>query len=175
MKIEIQNEQHKHILFIDCEYEQNKVRQIACILFKRNNFLYELLGSLNIYIYEDKSFIQSFFSDFTAITQDFLQKNGVKLADAKTQLQFFLKDKDDLLIVGHNIKEDIFILKNNGVDLEKYEHYCTWTVSKKSILPHYSLQYLASLEGWYISSPHDAFHDAWALVPVFCRQKESIN
>lgn len=175
MKIEIQNEQHQHILFLDCEYEKNKIRQIAAILFKKSGQLYELVGSLNVYIYERNEQIQSFFADFTAISQEFLRNNGVKLNDAKTQIQYFLKDRDNILIVGHNINEDITILKKNGIDLSRWDSYCTWANSKQFELPHYTLQYLSSLEGWFMASPHDAFHDAWALVPIFCKQKEIKN
>ena len=124
MKIEIKNESHKHILFLDCEYDRENLKQIAGILFKKKGELYELLGSNNIYI-KDNEKLDRFFVDFTAITPQFLNTYGVKLSEAKEEFRRFIQDKEDLLIVSHNLKVDSNILFKNGFDLSPYDHYCT--------------------------------------------------
>ena len=54
MKIEVRNEKHENLLFIDCEYDKENIKQFAAILFRKSeNNLYELRGSLNMYIKDD--------------------------------------------------------------------------------------------------------------------------
>lgn len=170
MKIEIKQEAHKHLFFIDCEYDRENLKQLAGVMFRKDGNLYELIGSLNFYI-KDSEPLDKFFINFTAISPIFLQQYGIELAEAKKIFNDFIKNKDDLLIVSHNLKGDEHILFKNGFDLSKYNSYCTWEHSKQYYQKQ-NVEFLASQQGWFLASPHDAFHDAWALVPIFCDLKE---
>lgn len=173
MKIYIPNEEHLYILFLDIENDKDKLKQLGGILFKKINNLYELQGSINLYI-KDKKEPSKFFTKFTGITNSFLQENGMYEFEAANVFKEFLEPTINLLIVGHGLKTDKDLLKQNHFDIEQYEHYCTWEHSKK-LLPNnekYNVQYLSQQQGWFLSSPHDAYHDAWALVPIYTFLKE---
>lgn len=173
MKIYINNETHKNLLFLDIENDKENLKQLSGILFARKDNLYELQGSLNLYI-KDNYCLDDFFVNFTGITDHFLDEHGIYLSEAKKLFNEFLANTDDLLVVSHNLKNDNLILFKNGFDISKYDNYCTWMKSKE-LMPNnlkFNVEYLAANEGWYLPSPHDAFHDAWALIPIFSKLKE---
>ena len=176
MKIEVRNEKHENLLFIDCEYDKENIKQFAAILFRKSeNNLYELRGSLNMYI-KDDTVLDPFFIKFTGITKDFLNKYGIKLTDAHNKFNGFIQGLHNILIISHNLKGDEHILFKNGFDLSRFDAYCTWNNAHKIPKQEYfNLESLANDQGWFISSPHDAFHDAMALIPVFCGLKERID
>lgn len=173
MQIFFNNETHNHLLFIDSEWDGEILIQFSGILFeKRKNNLYELISSFNFYVKEAN--ISHFFTNFTGITPNFLNKFGLEYEDLKLFWKEFTINYPDLFIIGHNIESDKYILWKNGIDLNKFETFCTYT-HYKDLFPNernYNVKDIAEKEGWFLISPHDSYCDAWALVPIFSCIKE---
>lgn len=163
------NENHKHLIFLDCEYDYENMRQLSAIRFDKSEHGYELIGSINRFI-KDKENPSYFFTRFTAISPQFLEEQGNSLAEVKEEFYSFAEKGKDTLLILHNLKCDKNVLFKNGINVDEFDTFCTFQNAKEKYknLEGYSVEYLAELQGWFISSPHDSYHDAWALVPIFC-------
>ena len=161
MEIYIPNEKHEHLIFLDCEYDYENMRQLSAIKFKKSAHGYELLGSINRFI-KDREKISSFFTDFTAISPQFLNQQGVALEDVKHDFYDFAPFGSATLIISHNLGTDNHILFKNGINLDLFDTFCTFQHARKQYpdLERYNVESLAMMQGWYISSPHDSYHDA---------------
>lgn len=131
MKIEFLGEKHKTLLFIDIEYDREHLKQIGCLLFnKQRHSLYELVGSFNFYI-KDKNKVDPFFTYITGISADFLNQYGCPIQEVKENFKAFLENRKDILVIGHGVHDDLNILFKNGIDITKYDQYCTLTNAKQ--------------------------------------------
>lgn len=165
------NEQHKHIVFFDTEFDNRKVAQVALILYEavdvEETKVYLLKGSLNIYISQEVSI---FFTNYTGITQSFLDIYGVSEEKAATLLNNFLEDLDikETLFVAHGIKQDMDLLLMLGVNVEHVERYCTYNAAKRLLGRETNLTLLdVCNESGYYADQHDAYTDAKNVVHAF--------
>ena len=117
MVIKCYNEKHQYLLFVDLEFNNRDLVQFAGLLFKWiDDETYQLMRSCNVYISQKVCYP---FAEYTAITNNFLEENGIPLADAKELIKEFLDgvNIDDMCIVGHGLKNDRLVLIENGIEL----------------------------------------------------------
>lgn len=180
MVIKCYNEKHEWLLFMDIEFEQLALVQFAGALFKKiDDETYQLAASINQYV---STSVGVFFQDYTNITQDFINSNGVDI-DSLRDLLFgeLLQNvnKEDLLIISHGLKNDRLVLKENGFNLNTYEDqcgktkpidgYCTFNNAKRILNrdKKLKLEDLAEEAGYYLTCAHNAYNDLWATIAVF--------
>ena len=122
------------------------------------------------------------FAEYTAITNSFLEENGVPLADAVELVKDFLYDvnNDDLCIIGHGLKNDRLVLVENGLEFthksngQPIDGYCTFNNAKRILnrQNHLTLADLAEECGYYLHHAHNAYNDAWAEVAIYTYLKK---
>ena len=177
MIIKCYNETHQYIMVIDLEFNNKNLVQFAGLLFTRiDEDTYQLVRSCNQYVTTRVCYP---FMEYTNITNNFLESNGIALEDLK-QIIFndFLSDVDlkDLLIVSHGLKNDRLILLQNGIDLthlsdrvHPIDRYCTFTNAKRILKREKKLTAADIAEecGYYLHHAHNAYNDVWAEVAIF--------
>ena len=177
MIIKCYNETHQYIMVIDLEFNNKNLVQFAGLLFTRiDEDTYQLVRSCNQYVTTRVCYP---FMEYTNITNNFLESNGIALEDLK-QIIFndFLSDVDlkDLLIVSHGLKNDRLILLQNGIDLthlsdrvHPIDGYCTFTNAKRILKREKKLTAADIAEecGYYLHHAHNAYNDVWAEVAIF--------
>ena len=186
MIIKCYNEKHPYILFIDIEFNNQTLVQFAGLLFKKiDDECYQLYRSCNQYVTTKVCYP---FMDYTAITNNFLDENGIPLKDL-IELIFndFLADIDfdDLEIISHGLKNDRLILNANGINLSNYvaqpskkvkpiDGYCTFNNAKRILkrVGHLTVADLCRESGYYLHNAHNAFNDVWAEVAIFTYLKK---
>lgn len=182
MIIYTENTSYPYLLFFDIEFDQQQLVQFAGLLFKRiGDNIYQLCRSCNQYINHKPSYP---FTQYTGLTKQFLSENGTRTTDViQVVLDEFLKDipKDKMLVISHGLKNDRKTLLENKLNLSYDERtlkdipgYCTFS-NAKTILKrneHLKLNELATECGFYLDGAHNAYHDAWATVSVFCWLKK---
>lgn len=165
---------YKHLLFLDTEFIDDQLIQIAMLRFKRlENNLWELNGGYNQYL-DNNIKLPSFFIELTGIDKEFLNECGKNLEELRFSISTALV-KDGLspattLLIGHDLKCDIKSMKKTIDIFSEFENrFCTYTTAKKQKkeLNGYTLTELAE-QGLYVHlAPHNAYGDVWALVHVF--------
>jgi len=182
MIIYTENTSYDYLLFCDIEFDQQILVQFAGLLFYRiGENTFQLARSCNQYVKHKPSYP---FTQYTGLTKQFLEDNGTRITDVvQVILDEFLKGipKDKMLLVSHGLKNDRKIMLENKLNLNYDEitlkdipGYCTFS-NAKTILKrteHLKLDDLATECGYYLDSAHNAYHDAWATVAVFCWLKK---
>ena len=175
MIIRCYNETHQYLLLMDVEFNNRTLVQFAGVLFKRiDNETYQLMRSCNQYVTTKVCYP---FMEYTQITNNFLEQNGVPLEDAIAfVMEDFLGDipLDQLEVISHGLKNDRLILMENKINLSSFndkpiDGYCTFNNAKRILgrQNHLTLSELAEECGYYVHNAHNAFQDTWAEVAVF--------
>lgn len=156
-----------YICAFDVEHDAGKLVQFSGIVFKRiGDGLYQLCRNLNIY---HKVTISKFITQFTGLTQDFLNENGVTRSEFINSFQEFLEgiDCEDIMFFAHGAYQDVSVLINNGLPLDGARYMCTHTMAKQILdrADHLTVQDIAE-ECGYMYAAHDAYQDAWATAVI---------
>lgn len=177
MNIYVSNEKSHELVFIDTEFDEQRLVQVAMIYYTKvkdcgDVTLYTIKGSCNIYIHNKISY---FFTNYTGITPNFLEKYGVEEEEAIKLLNKFVSEFCECtLLIAHGAKQDLMLLRNLGIALKNHNVYCTYNQGKR-ILKRDNKMKLTDLcleSGNYITSCHDAFIDCKNLINVFQYLKE---
>lgn len=180
MIIKAYNDNHNYLLFIDLEFSNQDLVQFAGLLFKKiDDETYQLMRSVNTYISQKVCYP---FMEYTHITNNFLEENGIPLEDAKALIKDeFLADVplDGIEIISHGLKNDRLVLLNAGLNFttigdKVVDGYCTY-MNARRILDrpnHLTLNDIAEESGYYLHSAHNAYNDVWAEVSVFTYLKK---
>lgn len=180
MIIRAYNENHNYLLFIDLEFNNKSLVQFAGLLFKKvDTETYQLMRSANTYISQKVCYP---FMEYTSITNNFLEENGVPLEDARALIMDeFLKDipLDELELISHGLKNDRLVLNESGFNLSTFnskpvDGYCTYMNGRRILgrLNHLTLGDIAEECGYYLHAAHNAYNDVWAEVSVFTYLKK---
>lgn len=186
MVIKCYNERHPYLLFMDIEFDNNHLIQFAGLLFKLidDDGTYQLNGSFNQYVCARVGFP---FMDYTGISNNFLEENGVPLNSLKVLLMDdFLGNvpKKDLMIISHGLRNDRLVLTRNGINLSQYadengitrpiDGYCTFNNAKRILNrnDHVGAADLGAQFGYYLHNAHNAFNDVWNEVVIFTTLKK---
>lgn len=181
MIIYIPEEKHDSLLFVDTEFSgpERELIQAALIHFQRLNKeepLYYFSSSLNIY--KDTK-VTVGFENYTNIKQGFLGNYGLKSEDFAARLKQFVSENKlnscNTLLIGHGLPQDHELLLKEGCNLMLVDTYDTFQEAKRilEIKTGLSLESLAATSGYFTSMQHDAYQDAYALVPIFSHLKTS--
>ena len=183
MILKIYNEWHPYLLFIDLEFNNQELVQFSGLLFKNideDNGIYQLMRSCNQYV---SSKVCYPFIEYTNITNNFLEENGITLKD----LQLIIKDDllgdinpAELLVISHGLRNDRIVLNMAGISiLSSYygeddkllpiDGYCTFTNARRILdrANHLTLEDIATEAGYYLHHAHNAYNDVWAEVSVY--------
>lgn len=181
MKLYIPNTKEQHIILFDIEYDNSSLVQLAFLILTRTTEpnIYVLSKSVNLYVKQGQS-LNTFFTRYTHITNDFLCDNGIDLSVARTFVMDNLLDIDvnNCMVVSHGIKNDLDILFHNGIDFKKIKtHYCTYNMARKLLKrkDKLSLKDVAADGGYYMFNEHNAYADVWGTLYAFCYLKEREN
>ena len=182
MVIKCYNEHHQYLLFIDLEFDDRELIQFAALLFVRiEDEVYQLARSFNQYHNPDEK-VGYHFAEYTGITQNFLQENGIPLSDLQQNItDVLLKDVplNQLELISHGLKNDRMVLQENGINLSTYtdaegkmkpiDGYCTYNNSRRILDRKTQLKEgdLAEEAGYYIHNAHNAVNDVWGEVAVY--------
>lgn len=171
MILYIPNEEHKNLIFFDTEFNDRRLVQVSMIIYERlkvqETCVYILKGSVNLYIQNE---INHFFTRYTGITQDFLNRNAVSEQEAREKLNDFLKNynNENSLFIAHGVKQDIELLEKMGVDIEKANRFCTYNAAKALLNREKNLKLIDICnESGYFAEQHDAYSDAKNVVHAF--------
>lgn len=171
MVLYIPNEEHKHLIFFDTEFNEQKLVQVAMIVYEAimvNDVpVYLLKGSINLYILNE---INHFFTRYTGITEGFLRDYAVLESEAVDLLNDFLKGLNvpSTLFIAHGVKQDMDLIKIMGVQVDKAETYCTYNHSRVLLKREKSLRLIDVVnESGYFAEEHDAYSDAKNVVHAF--------
>jgi hypothetical protein len=182
MVIHCFNEHHQYLLFIDLEFDDRELIQFAGLLFKRvDDEVYQLARTFNQYRTPDDK-VGYPFAEYTGITQNFLQENGIPLSDLQQNvMDVLLKDipLNQLEIISHGLKNDRMVLQENGINLSTFtdengkmkpiDGYCTYNNGRRILGRKTQLKEgdLAEEAGFYLHNAHNAANDVWAEVAVY--------
>ena len=164
MKIQLKHIPQTKIAIFDIEYDQGSLVQFASlILHKDEPNIFSLKKSINIYI-KQSHLLNSFFTNYTNITDEFLRDNGQDLAVARTLVDevVFNIPKENILLVSHGIKNDLELLNENNISLDCIPNtYCTYEKAKKLLHRnnHLKLKDVAAESGYYMFNEHNAYAD----------------
>lgn len=175
MKIEIEL-QSKSLILFDIEYDNEKLVQIALLIFKniRKN-IFKLEKSINLYI--KQPILSKFFVSYTGITEDILNQYGLELNEVQQLINQELQDLDldNSCVVSHGVKNDLKILSKNGIKLNLIkQHECTYNLAKKILKREnkLSLEDIAEEACYQIFNAHNAYADVWATLYSYLYLKE---
>lgn len=179
MQLFLPNIEQPNIIFLDIEYDQGALVQLALLKLSLRcdanlPHIFELIQSVNLYVKQGQS-LTGFFQNYTNITNDFLCDNGIDLSVARTLVREIVPD--DSLIISHGIHCDLDILKRNGIDWTSMPHFCTYEQAKKILGRNtgVSLKDIAALDGFYAFDEHNAYADVWATLHAFCYLNKQQN
>ena len=178
MIIKCYNETHPYLVFLDIEFNNKTLVQFAGLLFARidDDGTYQLVRSCNQYVTTRVCYP---FVEYTSITNNFLETNGITLGDLKEVIfEDFLGNIDlkDILIISHGLKNDRLILLENGINLTHLDDhrrpidgYCTFTNGKRILKreKHLTAADIAEECGYYLHHAHNAYNDVWSEVAIF--------
>lgn len=181
MIIYIPEEKHDSLLFVDTEFSgsERELIQASLIHFqrlKKQEPLYYFSSSLNIY--KDTK-VTVGFENYTNIKQGFLGNYGLKPEDFAARLNQFVIDNKlnscNTLLIGHGLPQDHELLLKEGCNLMLVDTYDTFQEAKRilEIKTGLSLESLSATSGYFTSTQHDAYQDAYALIPIFSHLKIS--
>lgn len=178
MIVLFKNIKQNSVMIFDAEYNQGDLIQFSGILFRKiEKDIFQIEKSLTIYVKLESGYINPFIREYTGITDEYLQKNGVKLRDAQKAIYDLIDvGEEELLVVSHGIYNDRQTLLNNGIDLYVDKNFrdiqglCTYNASKRLLEreTNLSLSDIAAEAGTYLTGCHNAFQDAWATISIFC-------
>lgn len=159
-----------YIMSIDIEYDKEKIIQIGSITLKKiGKYLYQPCRSINIYI--KRKDLSQFIQDYTNITKEFLNTYGCDIKEAQEKWKEYMSyfTYDNVLIISHGIYQDSIIMKNNGFNIDGYEHWCTynqskWTFERENNL---TLSDIVKEGGLLPISEHNAYADALSTLNIF--------
>ena len=181
MKLYLPKTKEQHIILFDVEYDGSSLVQLAFLILTRTTEpnIYVLSKSANLYV-KQGHLLNTFFTRYTHITDDFLCDNGVDLSVARTFVKDTLLniDVNDCVVVSHGVKNDLDILLQNGIDLKQIKtHYCTYNMARKLLKrkEHLSLKDVAADGGYYMYNEHNAYSDVIGTLYAFCYLKELEN
>ena len=180
MIIKAYNEKHNYLLFIDLEFSNQKLVHFAGLLFKNiDDETYQLARSINIYISQKVCYP---FMEYTNITNNFLEENGIPLDDARALIfDDFLNNipLNEIEVISHGLKNDRLVLVASGINLSScgdnpIDGYCTYMNARRILnrQNHLTLNDVAEDCGYYLHSAHNAYNDVWAEVSVFTGLKK---
>lgn len=180
MIIKAYNENHKYLLFIDLEFSNQELVQFAGLLFNRiEDDTYQLSGSINVYISRKVCYP---FMEYTNITNNFLEENGIPIADARALIMEDFLDGiplNEIEVISHGLKNDRIVLNEAGINLSSangkpIDGYCTYMNARRILARpnHLTLNDIAEEAGYYLHSAHNAYNDVWAEVSVFTYLKK---
>lgn len=185
MIIKAYNENHPYLLFIDLEFfntkaSANHLVQFAGLLFKKiDDETYQLMRSYNFYVTEQVCYP---FAEYTSITTNFLEENGVPLPDVVASIEEDLENAADLsevLIISHGLKNDRIVLNEAGFHLSTFQGqsidgYCTFTNARRILkrTDHLTLTDICEECGYYLHHAHNAYNDVWGEVAIFTYLKK---
>lgn len=171
MLLYIPNENHRNLIFLDTEFNDRNLIQVSMIIYEsymvHDVSCYLLKGSLNLYINNE---INTFFTRYTGITQDFLDKHGIPQDQAAEVIQEFIKDCTlaDSMFIAHGIKQDMTLIQSIGVNFGSAERYCTYNNAKRLLNRDKNLRLIdVCNESGYFAEQHDAYSDAKNVVHAF--------
>jgi DNA polymerase III alpha subunit (gram-positive type) len=162
---------NSHVLIFDAEYNEGYIIQFSGLLFRRiEEDTFQIEKSINFYVKlpEGKE-VNYFISDFTGITDTYLNTFGETLEDATQMIYDLIKIKeDDLLVVSHGLHNDRQTLINNGIDLymdaqeREIDGLCTYSAAKNLLGRDKKLRLedVAADAGIFLGNNHNAFDDA---------------
>lgn len=165
------NETHEYILFMDIEFDQLQLVQFAGLLYRRvKGNCYRLYRSLNTYV--KTTVDKKYFTPYTNITNDFLEKWGVRLQDVREQISEELLEGVEgkqLLIVSHGVKGDLHILEENDIHIPYESTFCTFEKAKKILKrkTDVSLEDICCESALYPTNEHNAYMDALFTVEAY--------
>jgi len=174
---------YEHILVFDAEYNEGDLIQFSGILFKRiEPNVYQISKSLNKYVRLEYGNINRFIREFTGITDEYLEKDGITLNEAR-DLIYNLLDEPNLVVVSHGLYNDRKTMADNGIDMyfnaeeEEIAGSCTYSAAKRLLGrdKKLTLADVAQDAGVFLSNQHNAFDDAWATIAVYslmCKLEE---
>lgn len=170
MIVLFKNIKQNSVMVFDAEYNQGDLIQFSGILFRKiEKDIFQIEKSLTIYVKLESGHINPFIREYTGITDEYLQKNGVKLRDAQKAIYDLIDvGEEELLVVSHGIYNDRQTLLNNGIDLyvdknlRDIQGLCTYNASKRLLEREtkLSLSDIAAEAGTYLTGCHNAFQDA---------------
>ena len=167
MIIKAYNENHKYLLFIDLEFSNQELVQFAGLLFNRiEDDTYQLSGSINVYISRKVCYP---FMEYTNITNNFLEENGIPIADARALIMEDFLDGiplNELEVISHGLKNDRIVLSEAGINLSSanekpIDGYCTYMNARRILARQncLTLNDIAEEAGYYLHSSHNAYND----------------
>ena len=164
------NVNKKYIASIDIEYDNGDIIQIGSIMLKKiGKNIFQTCKSFNIYIQKDN--LSKFIQEYTNINQDFLNEYGVSLEEAQALWKTYVGNigKDDILFVSHGINQDSCMLRNHGFNIDEFEHYCTYNMSRWVLERDNKLSLSDVMREGGLSpiQEHNAYADALATINVF--------
>ena len=182
MILQLHNINYKNIIFFDIEYDKTSLVQVAfLILGAKEPNMFELKESFNVYI-KPNHLLSHFFVQYTNITDAYLRDNGIDLAGARALVDGVVFDinRDETLLVGHGIDNDIRLLDNCFFSLSRFSNrYDTYKKAQKLLKrkTNLTLTDLAAEDGYFNFNEHNAYADCWAILHAFCvlNRKEKEN
>ena len=172
LRIQLNNIKQNQIIILDSEYDSRTLIQLAFLVLQRvDRDVFEVIESFNTYLNKDEP-VSAFFRHYTNISDTFLCDNGVNPTVAKALVQEALLgvDTTDTLLVGHDIKNDLLVLKENGFDFTLFENqYCTYQAAKRLLQRNNNLglKDIAANGCYYCFNEHNAYADVWATLAAF--------
>lgn len=175
MLVVFKGQTNEHILVFDAEYNEGDLIQFSGMLFRKIEAdIYQIEKSLNRYVKLEEGRLNYFIKDFTGITDDYLEKNGMLIEKAAEEI-YDLMDVPNLLVVSHGLYNDRQTMLSNGISMyltaedEEIEGTCSYNMGKRLLKreKNLSLKDMAMDAGVFLSNHHNAFDDAWATVAVF--------
>jgi hypothetical protein len=171
MLLYIPKEEHKDLLFMDTEFDNQELVQVAFVHYKRviiNDIpVYRLEGSVNSYV--DRK-VSTFFTEHTGITKENLKSFGIKPEEAAAQVNKFLwaLNNKETLLIAHGINQDAIILERAGIHVNYMDRYCTHNAAKRILERDKNLKLIDICnEAGYYTDQHDAYTDAKNVLYVF--------
>lgn len=182
MVIHVYGEEHQYLLFVDIEFftpsgesTTKHMVQFAGLLFKRiDSGVYQLMRSCNEYVTDKVCYP---FAEYTAITSNFLQENGIPLKDVSASIrEDFLGgiNLNEVLLISHGLKNDRIVMSTNGLLLQKddgdmIDGYCTFKNAHRILgrVNNLSLTDICEECGYYLHNAHNAYNDVWGEVATF--------
>ena len=151
-----------YVCVFDIEHDQCELVQFAGLMFKRvGDGLYQLCRNINLYFKHKAS---AFFQQFSKISQEFLDTNGLEKTEGLQMLDnfFYGIDKKDIILSSLGVFQDTVILNRNGFATDKFQTLCTYELSKTTMSRrnHLTVRDLCNECGCIGLADHNAYNDA---------------
>lgn len=179
MILYIPEDEHKKLLFLDTEFsgDQRSLVQAALLVMEAIEDAprhFYLTASFNAY---SNIPVSAGFEAYTNIKQGFLGNHGVTPLEMEKLLAEFIDQHDlntcETLAIGHGLRQDLEILGRAKCNLLEVDKYDTFVMAKR-LLERESQVGLSDLvmeSGIFYGGVHDAYMDAFFLIPAFSHLK----